>query len=193
MVEKQQPQPHPTRRHKDLDSVFAECNGKDVALVRDNDIFYLVLGKSDNVVSSTMIADVHARLTEVEESEGAAVLITLSSQEGGAFCSGFDPAELREGARARFKLALQFQRLLARVLTLPLPSFCVISGNTTSAGYFFALAHDFRIMKESKATIGITDLRLGATIPPAYGAMLRNLLTPEAVRLLVYGGLYKAT
>jgi len=173
--------------------VFDDCKGQDLALIRDNDIFYLVLSKADNLVNSALIQDLHSKLSEVEKSEGAAVLITLSSHEGGAFSSGFDPEELRQGVRSRFRLALRFQHLLARLLTLPVPSFCVISGHAASAGYFLALAHDFRIMKESKATVALTDLRLGSTIPPAYGAMLSNLLTPEAARLLVYGGTYKAS
>ena len=33
---------------------------------------------------------------------------------------------------------------------------------------------------------------MGGTLAPAYGIALRHLLTPEAARLLIYGGTYKA-
>ena len=47
------------------------------------------------------------------------------------------------------------------------------------------------MMKESKVHIGLADLKVGGALPQAYGVTLRNLLNPEAARLIVYGGLYK--
>lgn len=80
---------------------------------------------------------------------------------------------------------------MARFLTLAIPTCCVFTGHATSVGFFLGLCHDFRMMKEQKAYIAIVDLKQGGALPPAYGTAMRNLLNPEAARLLIYGGSYK--
>lgn len=125
-----------------------------MALIRDNDIFYLVLNKADNVINYSLIDKLHQCLTEVEQSTGPAVMVTLGTNDL-MFSSGFDPVEWKTGVKARYDLTLKYQQLLARFITLPVATTCIITGHCLNAGYFLALCHDFRLMKETKATIGI--------------------------------------
>jgi enoyl-CoA hydratase/carnithine racemase len=49
----------------------------------------------------------------------------------------------------------EFQKLIARLLTLKIPTMALISGDAVAEGLIFALAHDFRVMHDS-AKIGLT-------------------------------------
>jgi enoyl-CoA hydratase/carnithine racemase len=40
------------------------------------------------------------------------------------------------------------QQLIARLLTLKIPTMAVINGDAVSEGFILALAHDFRIMHD---------------------------------------------
>eukprot|EP00347_Sterkiella_histriomuscorum_P006019 403354381 len=180
----------PKRKFTTIEQVFNEATGKDVALVQDNEIYYLVLNRKDNTVNLQMIKQINECLDQLEKTKGPACLVTLGTDQV-AFSTGFDSEVWAQGVKQRYQIALLFQRLMSRILTLPIPTCCVYTGHAFSAGLFLGLVHDFRMMKENKAQIALSDLKVGGAIPPAYGITLRNLLNPEASRLLIYGGSYK--
>ena len=80
------------------------------------------------------------------------------------------------------------QQLLARMLTLKIPTMAVINGHAVAGGLIFALAHDFRIMHE-KAKIGLTEINNGFPIMGSYLALVRATIPIHRLRLLQYGEL----
>ena len=60
-----------------LDQVYEKAKGKDVALVKEGPVFFLVLNRPDNNLDFEFMEAVDACLNEVEQSTGAACLVTI--------------------------------------------------------------------------------------------------------------------
>ncbi len=65
--------------------------GKEVALIREGPVFFLVLNRPDNTIDFEFMDAVDACLTEIEQSSGAACLVTLGqSDQNRTFTTGFN-------------------------------------------------------------------------------------------------------
>ena len=85
-----------------------------------------------------------------------------------------------------------FTKLLARILIFPMPTMCVFNGHAVAGGLILGLVHDFRIMREEKSFVCLSELNIGITLPPGYAAVVRRQLDPEMWRLLILGKRYKS-
>ena len=69
------------------------------------------------------------------------MLVTISVGSAETFSTGLektkDPLE-------RLALYGQMQHLCRKLLQLPVPTMCVMSGDAMNAGFLFALCHDYR-------------------------------------------------
>ena len=75
----------------------------------------------------------------------------------------------------------EFQRLMGRLITFPMPTLAVMNGSAIAGGYFLSICHDFRIQNEVTGTICLSELKLGFPIPPAYFKVLYAKLAPSLV------------
>ena len=94
------------------------------------------------------------------KSKGPACLVTTPADPlGSVFSSGFNKDLWgKENKLLLMETISKFAQLLVRILMFPMPTICVINGQTSSAGLLFALAHDMRIMNaKSKGNIGLLD------------------------------------
>ena len=82
--------------------------------------------------------------------------------------------------------------MFRRMLTLGIPTLCVMNGLTIAGGLLFALMHDFRIMKEDKNFVCLSEINIGLSLPPAFATMVKYQLDPQATRLLMFGGRFNA-
>lgn len=55
----------------------------------------------------------------------------------------------------------RFQRMLARLVTLPMPTVAAINGHATAGGAMFALCHDFTIASEGKFLFFLNEIDMG--------------------------------
>ena len=82
--------------------------------------------------------------------------------------------------------------MMDRMLTIGVPTLCVMNGFTIAGGLLFALMHDFRIMKEDKNFVCLSEINIGVSLTPAFAAIVKYQLDPQTSRLLIYGGRYSA-
>ena len=75
----------------------------------------------------------------------------------------------------------RFQELMVRVMTLKMPSMCVLNGTAIAGGYWLSLSHDFRTMNAEVGEICLSELKLGLTIPFPYTRVLAAKLDPMVV------------
>jgi len=73
----------------DLKTVFEKAGTKEVAMVRDGNIFYLVLNRENNLFSTDIINKINTALDELDKHEGEAVLVTIGRGDK-FFSTGFD-------------------------------------------------------------------------------------------------------
>ena len=75
---------------------------------------------------------------------------------------------------------------MARLVTFPMPTMCVLNGTAIAGGYWLSLCHDFRVMNANVGTICLSELKIGLTIPFPYTRMLAAKLDPKIVSKMSY-------
>jgi enoyl-CoA hydratase/carnithine racemase len=154
-----------------------------IELERDGEIFTLTMNDGENRWNTTFVREMAAALDEVEASEGAAALVTVSASEK-FFSNGLDlewmaaDDEHRGGDRKTF--GAEFMTLMARLITLPVPTVCAINGHAFGAGFMAALCHDVRVMRSDRGFICANEIQLGIRIPKPELALFRHKLPMNA-------------
>ncbi|MBX9640075.1 MAG: enoyl-CoA hydratase/isomerase family protein, partial [Mycobacteriaceae bacterium] len=72
------------------------------------------------------------------------------------------------------------QDLLARVLTLPMPTAAAIVGHAFGAGAMLAMAHDFRVMRADRGFLCFPEADINIPFTPGMAALIQGKLTPQA-------------
>ena len=129
---------------------------------------------------------IDALLTEVEQSTGPAVLVTVSCAKK-RFSTGFSLKYFEENKTNKFKAIALTQQILARLLTLNVPTMCILNGHTYAGGLIFALCHDFRTMLNTGGKLCLSEINIGMTLPPAYNQICKSLMQKQIYRDMVMG------
>lgn len=154
-----------------------------IELKREGEIFTLTMNDGENRWNTTFVREVAAALDEVEASEGAAALVTVSANEK-FFSNGLDlewvssEGEHRGGDRKTF--GAEFMAVMGRLITLPVPTICAINGHAFGAGFMMALCHDVRIMRADRGFICANEVQLGMRIPEPELALFRHKIPMNA-------------
>ena len=109
-----------------------------IDLDREGDLFILTMNDGENRWNTTFVREFSEALDAVEASTGPAALVTTSASEK-FFSNGLDldwlaeKGEHRGGDRQVF--GAEFMALMARIITLPIPSVAVVNGHAFGAGF----------------------------------------------------------
>src|SRR5437588_1281326 len=135
------------------------------------------LGDDENRFSPGLLEEIDSCLNEVVDG-GAHGLVTTG---GGKFYSnGLDLEWLAaHGEQAQWYVN-QVQRMLARVLTLPVPTAAAVVGHAFGAGAMLALAHDFRVMRADRGYFCFPEVDIRIPFTPGMAALIQAKLTPQA-------------
>lgn len=93
---------------------------------------------------------------------------------------GFDKADEMEIVRG---LNQSFTKLYA----LPKPTICAVNGAAIAGGFFFVLGCDYRI-GDTRTSVGLAEVRVGATLPVGPEEIAKAELLPNDLRKLVLNG-----
>jgi enoyl-CoA hydratase/carnithine racemase len=140
-------------------------------LIREGDIFFLVLNKKDNTFDLDLIDKVSKYLDVVAEAKGARVLVTVGTGQK-YFSTGFPVSEL---FKYPFDLGINMLRMMKKLLVLPVPTMCVMNGHTMAGGFIFALCHDYRVMKSGKQ-ITLSEINIELPVSGSYSSLVSELL-----------------
>jgi Delta3-Delta2-enoyl-CoA isomerase len=177
-----------------LEEVFAKVKAQDdprMGLIRDGSIFYFVLNDGENTFDNDKIERVNKYLDEVEKSKGPAVLVTVGTGSKN-FSTGFDLHFWAQDFQNLMTSIPRMQLLLARFITLPIPTLAVINGHAYAGGLILALCHDFRIMHDGKRRICLSELNLGMPLPTAYSVIMKATVDIQTFRKIHYAHAYSA-
>ncbi|MGH3525638.1 MAG: enoyl-CoA hydratase/isomerase family protein, partial [Mycobacterium sp.] len=72
------------------------------------------------------------------------------------------------------------QGMLARVLTLPIPTAAAVVGHAFGAGAMLALAHDFRVMRADRGYFCFPEVDIRIPFTDGMAALVQAKLTPQA-------------
>lgn len=109
------------------------------------------------------------------------------------FSAGLDLIEVYEFDRAQMRRFIaHWETTMIDLFAFPLPVVAAINGAATAGGCIMAMACDYRVLA-TEATIGMTGIRLGISLPAAALEILRDGLAPAHwARVLYSGRLFKA-
>ena len=115
------------------------------SMSRDGDVYVLDLGDSENVINPDWLDAVETHLDAVDADDGPRALVTRAA--GKFWSNGLDLPWLMSHGEQIPAFSARVQALLARVLTLEVPSVAAIQGHAFGAAAMLALAHDQRVMR----------------------------------------------
>ncbi|HUH67892.1 MAG TPA: enoyl-CoA hydratase-related protein [Mycobacterium sp.] len=147
-----------------------------VTLHYDEKVAVLDLGDDENRFSPGFLDEVHGHLDEVVNG-GAGGLVTTA---GGKFYSnGLDVDWLgAHGDRTQWYVD-RVHALLARMLTLPIPTAAAVVGHAFGAGAMLAMAHDFRVMRADRGYFCFPEVDIRIPFTPGMAALIQAKLTPQ--------------
>src|SRR4051812_10207921 len=116
-------------------------------LTRADDVAVLHLGDDENKLNRDWVDSLNACLDEVAATRPAAVVTTAS---GKFWSTGLDLDWLGANPESAQAFLDDVERMLARVLLLPVATVAAIQGHAFAAGAMLALAHDVRVMRADR-------------------------------------------
>ncbi len=148
-----------------------------ISLNYDEKVAILDLGADENRFSPRFLDEINAHLDEVVAA-GAQGLITTG---GGKFYSnGLDLDWLAANGEQTGWYVGRVQAMLARMLTLPVPTAAAVVGHAFGAGAMLALAHDFRVMRADRGYFCFPEADIRIPFTPGMAALIQAKLTPQA-------------
>lgn len=143
----------------------------------DGKIAVLDLGDDENRFSPGFLDEFDTHLDEVVGG-GAQGLVTTAG--GKFYTNGLDLDWLMAHGDQTQWYVNRVQGLLARVLTLPVPTAAALPGHAFGAGAMLALAHDFRVMRADRGFFCFPEVDIRIPFTPGMAALIQARLTPQA-------------
>lgn len=146
-------------------------------LERQDDVFILDLGDSENRFHPDWIDSVNAALDQVEHAEGARALVTAAT--GKFFSNGLDLEWLAANGDQWQQYVVSVHGLFARVLALPVITVAALQGHTFAAGAMLSLAHDFRVMRSDRGFWCLPEAEINIPFSPGMSALIQGRLSKQ--------------
>jgi enoyl-CoA hydratase/carnithine racemase len=143
----------------------------------DGEIAILDLGDDENRFSPEFLDEVDAQLDAVL-AKGAHGLVTTADSK--FYSNGLDLDWLGAHSDQGDWYVGRVQGLLARMLTLPIPTTAAVVGHAFGAGAMLAIAHDFRVMRDDRGFFCFPEVDIRIPFTPGMAALIQAKLTPQA-------------
>eukprot|EP01064_Diplonema_japonicum_P004134 TRINITY_DN12711_c0_g1_i1.p1 TRINITY_DN12711_c0_g1~~TRINITY_DN12711_c0_g1_i1.p1 ORF type:complete len:246 (+),score=39.45 TRINITY_DN12711_c0_g1_i1:69-806(+) len=155
--------------------------------------------REEHRLSPGMVSDLSAAIDEIERDDSVKAVILRGA--GKFWSNGVDLGWMKgKPIKERETLQKRTEALLARILTLPVPTVAELNGHTAAAGAMLALTFDTRVMNKERGfffvpavniglvyTPGMTALMKAKTPQPMHNSMIVQASRYTADQLLVHG------
>lgn len=148
-----------------------------VQLDYDDKIAIVRLGGDENRFSPAFLDALDDALDQAV-SDGAQGLVTTAGEK--FYSNGLDLDWLSAHTdRAQWYIG-RVHQLLARMLTLSIPTAAAVVGHAFGAGAMLAVAHDFRVMRADRGYFCFPEVDIRIPFNPGMAALIQSKLTPRA-------------
>ena len=159
-----------------------------VTLTYRDAVVILDLGDDENRFSPGLLDAVDAALDRVVAGDPTALVTTGT---GKFFSNGLDLEWLTANPDQWLPYAGRVQHLLARILTLPVPTIAAVNGHAFGAGAMLAVAHDFRVMRADRGFLCFPEVDIHIPFTPGMSSLILAKTTPQtAVAAMTTGRRY---
>lgn len=150
-------------------------------LTYDDKIAVLDLGDDENRFSPAFLDEINGVLDDVLAASAEGKAHGLVTTAGGKFyTNGLDLDWLMANGDRTDWYVGRVHALLARVLTLPIPTAAAVVGHAFGAGAMLALAHDFRVMRADRGFFCLPEVDIRIPFTAGMAALIQAKLTPQA-------------
>lgn len=146
----------------------------------------LDLGDGFNRVSPDWLAEVGESIDAVEAAPAPRALVTRGS--GKYFSAGLDVEWMAANPDGIPDLVAGMRELFARVLELPVPTVAAIQHHALAGGALFALAHDYRVMREDRGWFCLPEVDVQISFTPGITDLVRARLAPQVAHEALTAG-----
>ncbi|XP_057436440.1 enoyl-CoA delta isomerase 1, peroxisomal [Lotus japonicus] len=153
---------------------------------KPNNIFILTLtGDGEHRLNPTLLHSIQSALRRVrQEATASSALITTA--HGKFFSNGYDIAwaqSKEEQLEQRMMIMDDLHRsIVSDLLSFPFPTIAAITGHASAAGYVFALAHDYVLMRSDRGFLYMSELDISRVIPGWFVALVEAKVASPASR-----------
>ncbi len=156
---------------------------KQISLSRQGPVWILRLNTSESAASldDDDLAALDLALDTVEAGNDNAALI-VHGDHPHTWCNGIDlPWLMTQDEESHRRFITTLDGLLLRLSLCNLPTIACLHGDCYAAGAVLAFACDFRLMREDRARLCLSQLKLKMPYTPAMLAVLRQTAPARAV------------
>ncbi|KAM9995632.1 hypothetical protein ACTFIY_001823 [Dictyostelium cf. discoideum] len=178
------------------DEIENKDNKKNNKNNNNNKIILLKMNDNENRFNPINLKYINQALDYIESIEDCCCLITTGTDESKYYSLGLDLEWVKpRGKSSFFNLLYDLCVLLERILTFSIPTISCINGHSYAGGAIFSLAHDYRVMNDSKGFICVNAIDNNIPLPPGLiDTMKCKINNPSLYRDFVlmgkrYGGL----
>ncbi|MGH3968181.1 MAG: enoyl-CoA hydratase-related protein [Mycobacterium sp.] len=148
-----------------------------IGLTYEDKIAILDLGDDENRFSPGFLDEINGYLNDIVGA-GAHGLVTTGG--GKFYTNGLDLDWLMDHGEQTGWYVGRIHALLARVLTLPIPTAAAVVGHAYGAGAMLALAHDFRVMRADRGYFCFPEVDIRIPFTDGMAALIQAKLDPQA-------------
>ncbi|HVM26115.1 MAG TPA: enoyl-CoA hydratase-related protein [Mycobacteriales bacterium] len=144
-------------------------------LDRDGEVYLLDLGDGENRFTPDWVGEVAAALDQVAGADGPRALVTRAA--GKIWSNGLDLDWMGANPEAAGPFVDDVHALLARALSLPVPTVAACQGHVFAAGAMLALAHDLRVMRADRGWFCLPEVDIRIPFTPGMSALIQGRLS----------------
>lgn len=145
-------------------------------LSRLDDVDVLDLGTGENVINPDWLDAVETHLDTVAARSGHRALVTKA--DGKFWSNGLDLQWLMAHQEQIPTFSARVQALLARILTLDVPTVAAVQGHAFGAAAMLALAHDQRVMRADRGYFCFPEVDIQIPFTEGMCDLITAKLTP---------------
>ena len=151
-------------------------------------LYTVTMNNGENMICLAWQKRMLEILDQLEDNPVAGTAMVLVGEEK-FFCNGLNLEVLNKLDGAGWTLfAAQMNEIHRRMLMLPFPTVAAVNGHAFAGGAFMALSCDYRIMREDRGWICISEVDAGVPLPQGMMEFLRLRLPAATVRDAVLTG-----
>ncbi|XP_072979537.1 enoyl-CoA delta isomerase 2, peroxisomal-like [Typha angustifolia] len=134
-------------------------------------VYVLTLtGSGEHRLNPTLLTSIRSHLARIRSDTASdpnrpAALVTAA--EGKFFSNGFDLAwaySASTSAADRRRMTELHRRLVADLVSLPMPTVAAVTGHASAAGVILALSHDYLLMRADRGFLYMSEMDIGLKI-----------------------------
>ncbi len=149
---------------------------------KDDDVHVLVMQNGENTIDLDFLAEFGEHLDAVEQEAESPCALVLTG-EGKFFSNGLNlDFVMNASDEDRKRFGATMLSTMKRLILFPVPVVAALNGHAFAAGCFVALACDYRIQREDRGWICVSEVDVGVPIGKPMMGLLNGKLPAATAR-----------